>query len=504
MRFFISNRLGTEKGQTPSLSLQDLVSYSINLKQGPTLAPKSKERAWTDPYRFLAIIDQEEFQALPAEMRESVIAEQEILHYPALVDLPLKYTELLERGFPAKITGVNVTHRIRVTGGGQPLQGAEVGVIVEKAGGYKRVAGTTGPDGICVIQFDAAATPMVATVTPKSGYWAMMLAGVNLASGIDCPALPRIGPLGWWYRESGHPLPQPTTGNGISIGVVDTGIGPHPALAHTESAGCFVDGQHHPDAPIDDVQSHGSGVAGIIGAQCLDEKDCVYCGGAPGARLVGARVYASANSGASSADIALAIDFLSSVEEVDIINLSFTAEKGSEIVRDAIVAAANRGTVCIAAAGNQGQRVLYPAAFEECVAIAPIGLSGWAPSGSVSAQHSPDDTTLHAGRYFAANFASHGMEVDLCAGGVGVVTTVPTPDGGGYAASDGSSLAAPVVCAALAVILSQTPGYTDLPRDFQRTRMARTLLQGLAKDLGLPSSWQGEGFLDLSQSLLVS
>lgn len=46
------------------------------------------------------------------------------------------------------------------------LPDAEGGVIVEKAGNYRRVTGTTGKDGLREIRVDAAATPLIATITP--------------------------------------------------------------------------------------------------------------------------------------------------------------------------------------------------------------------------------------------------------------------------------------------------------------------------------------------------
>lgn len=315
-----------------------------------------------------------------------------------------------------------------------------------------------------------------------------MFADARLSEGVDCPPRPPQRLIGWWYQDSGHPVTEAATGRGISIGLIDTGIGPHPALAHVASAGAFIDGRHDPDAPIDDVRVHGSSLAGLIGTRLVGGTAPARGGGAPGARLIGACVYASTTGGVSSADVALAIDHPSSVEKADIINLSVMADKGSDIVKGAIATAAHRGTICIAAAGNVGQTVLFPVAFDESVAITPIGRAGWAPSGSVSAQHSPDDADLHAGGLFAANFACHFAEVDLCAGGVGVVTTVPTPDGGGFAASDGRSLAAPVVCGAV-----DREGKPDQPGQqpgiggadpFEKTHRVRDHLMRLAVPSG--------------------
>ena len=72
-----------------------------------------------------------------------------------------------------------------------------------------------------------------------------------------------------------------------------------------------------------------------------------------------------------------------------------------------------RGSICVAAAGNDGASVLvYPAAFPETIGVASTDL---------------DD--------FVASFSNYGNDlVKLAAPGVAVITTYP---GGGWAAASG-------------------------------------------------------------------
>src|SRR5262249_25874873 len=144
---------------------------------------------------------------------------------------------------------------------------------------------------------------------------------------VALPALPRRGPVAWWHHAVGVGRYVPALGEGIRVGVVDTGLGPHPYLQHAKRVGAIVRGVLDESADAtNDVAEHGTHVAGIIGARPTDLQD--FAGIAPGADLVAIRVYpgggapgAEAGS-ATNGDIAEAITRLSEQEHCDIINLS--------------------------------------------------------------------------------------------------------------------------------------------------------------------------------------
>lgn len=78
-------------------------------------------------------------------------------------------------------------------------------------------------------------------------------------------------------------------GNGIKIGIIDTGCGPDRALSHVTPVGAYIDGLRYGAGDTTDVDTHGSHTAGIIGARPFSSGD--YAGIAPGAELFAMRVF---------------------------------------------------------------------------------------------------------------------------------------------------------------------------------------------------------------------
>ena len=297
---------------------------------------------------------------------------------------------------------------------------------------------------------------------------------------------------GWWHKGVGIGRFGKRRGHGIRVGVVDTGLGRHAALSHCKDIGAFLDGLHSP-TDGSDVDSHGTHVCGIIAARPTSTAD--FGGIAPGVSLISARVFPE-GGGANQGDIANAIDALSREHRADLINLSLGSPKVSEIERDAIIDAAEHGTLCVCAAANSNGAVEYPAAFEETVAISAIGLEGWGPVGSLASQCLPEERRRFASEgYYHANFSCFGQEVNGAAPGVGIISTVPERFGleAPYASMDGTSMASPGACAALAVVLSSDVDYRSMPRDGARAERARSRFQASCQNIGLDPRYQGWG-----------
>jgi subtilisin len=289
----------------------------------------------------------------------------------------------------------------------------------------------------------------------------------------------------------------PDRGAGIRVGVADTGVGPHPNLNHVTNVGAFIGGLHDPaPAAGADVDLHGSHVCGTIGAQPQQPGD--FAGIAPGVELFSARVFPR-NGGANQGDIASAIDYLSSQRRVDLINLSLGSAEGSQIERDAIIDALERGTLCICAAANDGREpVDFPARFPETIAVSAVGLEGWGPSGSLASMNYPVDPDKYGmDNLYLANFSNFGAKVACCAPGVGIISTVPARPvlQAPYAAMDGTSMASPAACGILAALLSSSPDYLGLPRDITRSEAARALLRASCRDIGIDDKYQGRGLI---------
>jgi subtilisin len=275
-------------------------------------------------------------------------------------------------------------------------------------------------------------------------------------------------------------------GQGITVGVIDTGCGPHPNLQHVTLAGVFTNGQSLPGSGATDVAEHGTHTTGLIGARPSRRGD--YIGMAPASNLFHARVFASEDEGPSQADLISAIDALSRDHQCDLINMSLGGGPASRAEEDAIRDALERGTLCICSAGNDAGPVNFPAAYPECVSVSALGQVGWAPPGTFSAGNRPRESGMMGkDNLFIATFSSNGTGLVAAGPGVGIVSTVPDRGGatGLYMEMDGTSMASPAVCATLAAILSKNPDYGNLPRDRSRSQAARQLLEANCISLGL-------------------
>ncbi len=436
-----------------------------------------------------------------AGLPPDVIVEPEIFHYREWLP-PRDVMPFRRQGISPAAAGAP-PFVISVMGNGKPLPSATVKLYVRGFGATVELTGRTDAAGQVSFQIPLGHQPSVAVVAPLGGYWTMIVRGAGLREMIDCPGLPRGGPMGWWHQALGLDTLDLAAGDGIRVGIADTGLGPHSDLAHAVAVGAFIDGEVLSANQAADVDAHGTHVAGIIGGRPADTSH--YAGIAPGCELFAARVFPAPEAGASNADIANAIDALSRTHGVDLINLSLGATVPSEVVHDALIDAAERGTLCICAAGNDAGPVNYPAAFPEAVAVSAVGLAGWGPPGSLSASRLPLEPTLF-GRddLYAANFTSHGPQVLCGAPGVGIIATVPDRHGavGLYAAMDGTSMASPAACGALAAVLSRNAGYQAMPRDLGRSQAARGILQAILRDVGLPPSHGGHGIPFAGQAVV--
>jgi subtilisin family serine protease len=312
---------------------------------------------------------------------------------------------------------------------------------------------------------------------------------------VDLARLPTSGPLGWWHRLAGINTLDPQAGAGIRVGVIDSGLGPHPYLDHIVPAGAFIDGafQPGPEATAD-VLGHGSHVSGLIGAR-PPAGGADFAGLAPGADVFTARVFAP-NKGANQGDIAVAIDAMVNAHEVDIINLSLGGQP-SIIEYDAVLAAYGSGTLCICAAGNDfGQAVLAPASYPLSVAVSAVGMPGTFPASNLANFTRPSQLDRYGkGGLFLPSYANIGRQVTVTAAGSAVISTVPADESepAPYADMSGTSMATPVTTGALAVLLSRDVIYKNLARTSARPKYARAILEDAALSIDLAQQYQGDG-----------
>ena len=393
--------------------------------------------------------------------------------------------------------GGSSQYQVKITAGGQALAGIQVIFYFRGPGGAPsdRTVNTDN-QGVATVRVPQGSTIARVEPIPETGFWIMLIDAPPSGSTIDCLPISKsqAGGAGWWHEAMGVDVNNATRGNGIKVGVIDTGCGPHPNLAHENLVGAFVDGKILPGDQATDVAQHGTHTSGIIGARPTRSGD--YAGMATGCELFHARVFKSEDEGPTQADLVNAIDSLSRGHSCDLINMSLGGGPPSEAEEDCIRDAAERGTLCVCSAGNEDAAIEFPGAYPECAAVSAIGLLGWAPSGTFSASNRPQQhSKMGQNNLFLAAFSCFGPTLACAAPGVGIVSTVPSNGHGPdvYMEMDGTSMSSPAACGVLADILSQDAHYNTLPRDASRTAAARNLLAQHCLPFGLPVKFEGRG-----------
>ncbi len=271
------------------------------------------------------------------------------------------------------------------------------------------------------------------------------------------------------------------TGQGIGVAVIDSGISGHAALSKKVVANVsLITG----DSSTADAFGHGTHVAGAIAGNggAAASVTPLYTGGiAPGAQLINVRVLGGTGMGLTS-DVIAGIDWAvanRSKYNIRIINLSLGHPVFEPAATDplcaAVARAVNAGVIVVAAAGNYG--------------VAPNG----APilGGITSPGNSPLALTVGAVNTWGtvgrsddavATYSSRGptrydlaVKPDVAAPGNKIISLEANKSylpaaysflhkaGTGtnaYMQLSGTSMAAPMVSGAAALLLSGTPGLT--------------------------------------------
>jgi subtilisin family serine protease len=442
-------------------------------------------------------ISEGEVAALKGRIAADAILEPLVrreLHYRR----PIELEGALPFTAPAAANGGGA-YSVSITGGGAPLADIEILFYVRDASGQIRTA-TTRTDAAGTARLDLAAGQVVSFVepVPYAGFWIMLAEAPPSGSAIECTPITKapVSGMAWWHSvmgANGGDASAPR-GRGVRVGVIDTGCGPHRNLAHVTLAGVFNNDESWPAGQATDVAEHGTHTSGIIGARPSAEGD--YAGIAPECELFHVRVFASEEEGPNQADLVKAIDLLSRDLHCDLINMSLGGAPPSQAEEDCIRDAAERGALCLCSAGNSAGPVNYPAAYPECAAVSAIGQIGWAPPNTFSFGNRPREAAkLGQNNLFLATFSCYGPALACAAPGVGIVSTVPDRNGAGglYMEMDGTSMASPAACGALAVMLSRDPNYTSLARDLSRYQAARQILDHHCRAFGLAVQYEGRG-----------
>jgi subtilisin len=270
---------------------------------------------------------------------------------------------------------------------------------------------------------------------------------------------------------------QDVNGAGINITVLDTGIDYYHEDLKNNYRGGYNFVFNNADPWDDNCLSiyktcHGTHVSGIIAAE---SNGLGIIGVAPKSNIYAVKVLDGGGFGA--ADMIISGVEWAMGNNSNIISMSIQSPEDNTALLDAINAAYNQGILIVAAAGNtNGGNVVYPAAYDNVIAVTAI---------DQNAQR--------------ASFSPIDQKIELAAPGVNINSTVQ----GGYAYLSGTSMAAPYVTGVAALIFSSN--YPDANGDGVRdNRDIRKILQDTALDIGTPGrdNIYGYGIVDASKALL--
>ena len=242
----------------------------------------------------------------------------------------------------------------------------------------------------------------------------------------------------------------------IVVAVVDSGVGYHSMINGRIAKGGknFVDGKWYPDARYDD-HGHGTHVAGTI-IDCTPYNDV---------RIMPIRVlkYDPQSGGAYGANSAIASGIRHAAKKkAKVINLSLGRKGHAKVYDSAITFAVKKGATVVVAAGNSAENTsaYCPAHISKAIVVSAID-----------------------NHYELADFSNYGAAVDVAAPGVSIKSCLPNGEFGWW---DGTSMAAPHVSAAAAMIQLANPKFK--PAKIEST------IKNACYDLGTPGKDMDYGF----------
>ncbi|HCT75055.1 MAG TPA: Subtilisin, serine endopeptidase [Micromonosporaceae bacterium] len=373
---------------------------------------------------------------------------------------PLRYGTAaiphIDPGVAPLLDSVDVTVRVENTDG-EALQGAAVHVFATQC----PAQGITGADGTVTVTVAANEIDLVdgIYVRPKAGHWSSWLGRPRLSTAkpntIICAPYDSSTVDSWARRAMGFDrLPPTYRGHGIKIAIIDSGLATVDDLAERVQGGR----DHVAQDDIswrEDVVGIGTLASGIIAA--TDDTSGMI-GLAPEVELHVCKVFPGGRFG----DLVEAIDYCIE-KNIDIISLGVGSPYPSLLVAQRLEEARQAGIATIAAAGSTAGPVAFPASLPTVLAVAAIGKLGTFPPESYHATQILGTPTSDG--YFPARFSAYGPEIDVCAPGVGVVSTISPKSLGSL---DGTAIAVPHVTALAALVLAHHHDF----RDGYRTRGA--------------------------------
>ncbi|MBT8098556.1 MAG: S8 family peptidase [Gammaproteobacteria bacterium] len=315
------------------------------------------------------------------------------------------------------------------------------------------------------------------------------------------------------------------TGSSVGIAVLDTGIAQHGDLSNNIMQYSFLGGAYPTPVVVgsditvlnnsvrEDLYGHGTHIAGLLAGSGSASSD-LYEGAAQGSTLLSLQVL-DQNGGGSMSDVMAALDWLLTYGEhfdIRVVNLSLGKGISESNQTDPLVLAVERlwdaGMVVVVAAGNDGfsgsMTINSPGNSRKVITVGSVTDNG------TGADYSDD---------YVSSFSSQGptigdyvLKPDLLAPGNRLVGTVaknsklvevlPTRQRGCqliacgndvYLEMSGTSMATPMVAAAVALMLEKDP---TLSPATVKARLMRS-----AQKIDADPTEAGAGLLDTNAAL---
>ena len=163
-----------------------------------------------------------------------------------------------------------------------------------------------------------------------------------------------------------------STGEGVTVAIIDTGVNPFGRDSFGPIGDSRVLRGYNAIAGLPggiDFEGHGTHVAGVVGQET--DNGIGVAGIAYGANILPVKSLSIFGVGVDSwiiRGIRWATD-----QGADVINLSLGSFDASQAFEDAVNYAYENGVTVVAAAGNSGDgEVMYPAAYENCIAVGAV------------------------------------------------------------------------------------------------------------------------------------
>jgi subtilisin len=370
---------------------------------------------------------------------------------------------------------------------GKPVAKVKVRALVDWSGAHVSVESDSKGVALFSIPLIYPKIELI-IVEPEHTYWSAFVSGFERAAAPKRVNIQLQGLIPYSFGLINHYADyEEDAGVNVSVGVIDSGVGPHDALDVVGGA-CLVPGENADDY-LDNGLGHGTHVAGTIAAKKLPGTE-VY-GVAPACRLFSYRVCPkTGNRGrARSIEIAAAIE-QAIADGCDVVNISMGSLEAMPEVPGILEHARKAGMVVFAATGNDGEpSIRYPARYAHTLAVGALGRDKTFPLDSPDVNH---ESSVRRGNEFVAQFSNYGKETDFIGAGVAVISTFPK---GLYANMSGTSMATPFTSGMAARLLSKHPEILAMARGPERADAIIKMLFEATRKVGWSNDYEGFGVL---------